>query len=146
MSKQVPAAGPLAAPLAYRIDAGVQADAAQVAQAMAAVWHDAAAALTPIIGSRGLAALYSRCLHVAGMQHPWLLRDDVGLPAAPEPAALPALLARQSDAEAAAGASHFLQTFHDLLVSLIGPVLVLRLLRTAWGPPIHGGRAEDTTP
>jgi hypothetical protein len=56
------------------------------------------------------------------------------------------VLAQRSSAEAAAGGSTFLNTFHELLASLIGPSLTKRLLRSVWEPPSSGTAAQDTSP
>ena len=125
--------GPFAVPLAHRLT--VNATAAEVAAACAAVWLDIDTVLKPIIGARGVAALLWRSLHLAGKSYPWL-------PAAPpldaqafDPAPLCAALAQRPVEQAAAAAHCVLQTFHELLASLIGASLTERLLRAAWGPP-----------
>ena len=134
---------PLAAPLAHRVGAG--ANAAQVADAIFAVWAEIDDALTPILGSRGVAALYMRSLHLAGKAHPWLAAPDEGEPPAVGPAALKSALARHSSSAAAAGGSAFLQTFHELLASLVGASLTERLLRSVWAAPSSGPHKQDTT-
>jgi hypothetical protein len=125
--------GHFAVPLAHRLT--VNATAAEVAAACAAIWVDLDAALKPIIGARGVAALLWRSLHLVSTTYPWL-------PAAPpvdafafDPAPLCAVLAQRPVEEAAAATHSFLQTFRQLLVSLIGASLTERLLRAAWGPP-----------
>jgi hypothetical protein len=98
------------------------------------------------VGEQGLAALYRRTVHQTTMQHPWLSGRDEGLPADTEPAALAALIARQSGTDAAAAADGFLLGFQALLASLIGPSLTARLLRTVWDNPSSGTAAQDTSP
>ena len=48
------------------------ADAAQVAEAVAATWQKIDAALSPIIGTGSVAVLYMRSLHLIEPAHPWL--------------------------------------------------------------------------
>lgn len=123
-------------PLAYRVGRG--ADAGTTADALVAVWQDIDVALRPVIGQRGVVALFNRSVHLTAAAHPWLApgRQDGAAPL--DPAALKALFAQQSVAQAQACGDQLLQTFHHLLVSLIGPSLTERLLRRAWGPPSDG--------
>jgi hypothetical protein len=136
-----------AAPLAYRI--WDESTAAEVADACGALWLEIVAVLSPIIGTRGVAALGQRSLHLASAAHPWLAARQ---PADSDPldaAWLASLLAQRSGDEAAAAGSTFLQTFRDLLSSLIGASLTERLLRTVWGPPdtpTNSPTAQDPTP
>jgi hypothetical protein len=131
-------------PLANRIDA--DADAAQIAGTVLAVWEEIDDALTPIVGPLGVVALYRRSVHLAAARHPWLAGRDEGLLTDTDPAVLKSVLAQRSSAEAAAGGNAFLHTFHDLLASLIGPSLTARLLRSVWDNPSSGAAAQDTSP
>ena len=133
-----------AAPLARRV--GAAADAAQIAAAVFAIWAEVDDALTPILGQRGVAALYQRSLHLAAAAHPWLSAPDEGDPPAVGPAALKSALARQSSGAAAAAGSAFLQTFEELLTSLVGHSLTERLLRSVWAASPSSPPAQDTTP
>ena len=133
----------LAATLAQRV--GVDADAAQIAAATIAIWHEIDDALTPIVGPQGVVALYRRSLHLTVAAHPWVESGPEGARAALDPAAFKAVLAQRSSAEAGAGASAFLQTFHELLASLVGPSLTERRLRSVWTPFSSGPPARDST-
>jgi hypothetical protein len=133
----------LAAALSHR--AGSEADAARIAEAAIAIWHEIDDALTPIVGPQGVVALYRRSLHLTVAAHPWVEGGIDGARAALDPAALKAVLAQRSSAEAAAGGSAFLQTFHELMASLVGPSLTERLLRSVWAPSSSGPPAQDTT-
>jgi hypothetical protein len=130
--------------LANRV--GSDADATQIAAAVLAIWEEIDDALTPLIGPLGLAALYRRTVHLSAAQHPWLAGRDEGVLTDTDPAVLKSLLAHRSSAEAAAGGSAFLDTFHELLASLIGPSLTARLLRSVWDNPSSGPAAQDTSP
>lgn len=123
-----------------------ESDADMVAASAAAIWRDVQAALAPIVGERGVAALYKRSLHLACGDHPWLnaaFEDDVPLLFD----ALRRALAQRTAAEAAAGHGALLQLFHDLLTSLIGSSLTERLLGS---PPVvnfsSGAAAQDSLP
>jgi hypothetical protein len=136
--------GKMAVPLASRV--GQAADATQIAAAVIAIWDEIDDSLTPILGQRGMAALYLRSLHLAAADHPWLQAPDEGDPPAVGPAALKSALARQGSAVAAAGGSAFLQTFRDLLSGLIGPSLTDRLLHTAWEDSSRRPPPQETSP
>lgn len=124
---------PAAAPLAHRVAAG--APVAAVARAVAGVWHDVDLGLRPVIGQRGVVALFVRCLHLTAPVHLWLDAATQDPAAALDLAALEALFARQSAAEATACGEALFEGFQQLLGSLIGPSLTGRLLRSAWSPP-----------
>ena len=113
---------------------------------MFAIWEQIDDALTPILGQRGVAALYARSLHLTATSYPWLAAPDESDPPAVGPVALKSALARRSSAVAVAGASAFLQTFHELLASLVGASLTERLLRPVWPITSSGPSAQDTTP
>ena len=103
------------------------------------------AALTPIVGRLGAAALLNRSLHLAGRVHGWmaaLVEDD---PVVVDAAALKSALARQTSAEATAGSVLFLKTFNYMLINLIGASLAERLLRSVWATFLSGPSAQDTT-
>ena len=132
-------AATLAAPL------GKGGDAAQIADAIVSTWQKIDAALSPIIGQGGVAALYKRSLYLTGQAHPWLAGMHEGVETAMDLAALKSLLAQQSSANAAAGGGALLQTFSELLTSLVGPSLTERLLRFVWPNSFSAPPAQDTS-
>lgn len=136
--------GRIAVTLAEQVREG--ADAACVADHVVAVWQQVGDALTPIIGQRGVAALYKRSLFLIAKDHPWLPRLQEADPPAIDVAVLHSALAQQDPGAAAAGGGALLQTFHELLASLVGPSLTGRLLAAAWALPISGPSAQDTSP
>ena len=144
MSPQGPQIPAFADPLARRL--GPDADGTQIAAAVVAVWREMEAALTPIVGTLGVAALYKRSLHLTSAAHPWLASTRQGMHVNIDLAALEALLVRQRGAAAAAGGGAFLQNFHDLLGSLVGASLTDRLLRCVWANTSSGSPAQDATP
>ena len=134
----------MVAPLARRVteDAG----AVQIGEAVVTLWHEIHAALTPILGQRGLTALYRRSLHLCAPAHPWLAGTDIGDDKTTQLAALQRLIGAQTRDDAAAGGSALLLAFHELLTSLIGPSLTERLLRSAWTHASSGSAVQDTSP
>jgi hypothetical protein len=128
---------------------GPDGEAAQAAQVLQAIWVDIDAALMPIVGVRGLAALCVRSLHLTRLDFAWLGAAIDGQPEAQQGVeAICAVLAVQDDVAAAACAQTFLRNFRDLLTSLIGASLTERLLRAAWTDStssdfISGAAAQD---
>jgi hypothetical protein len=119
----------IAASLSQR--GGSHADAAETADALISVWQDIGAALHSIIGRQGVYALYDRSISLTSKNHPWLAGARTGADNSVDAAALRSVVAQQSAMDAAAGAGEFLQTFYDVLVSLIGSALCEQLLSPA---------------
>lgn len=114
-----------------------------VAEAAVARWERIVDVLTPILGQRGVAALYRRTLNVAGDLHPCLVQaQESGEPVNFK--RLRRVLAHQEPNVATAAADASLQTFHELLDSLIGSALTQRLLGSVWSPIFSGLPAQDS--
>ncbi|MDB5856989.1 MAG: hypothetical protein JWQ76_678 [Ramlibacter sp.] len=140
-----PAAPPIQSFLSQRVREG--ASAGQVADMVDSAWRQIVAALAPVIGQRGVAALYKRSLHLATAPHPWLAAaQDVGSLAEMNLAALRAELVRRSGTEAAAAGAALLLSFHGLVGSLIGPALSGQLLGGVWVKFFSGSPAQDPPP
>ena len=118
-------------------------DAAKVAAAIASSWREIEAALAPVIGHRGVGALFERSLYLARTHYPWLAAVPENIEARMDLAALTAVLQKQGSAAAAAGGGAHLEALHELLGSLIGQSLAERLLRSTWSNPLTGSAAQD---
>ncbi|MDQ3056617.1 MAG: hypothetical protein M3Q96_02565 [Pseudomonadota bacterium] len=129
---------------AQRIDQG--ADAARIGEAVASTWEDIAAALSPVLGSSGVALLFKRSLHLIAPAHPWLARTHEGAQVALDIDALKSVFAQQADEAAANAGVDLLLTFHALLAGLIGPSLTERLLRSVTFSASSSPQAKDTSP
>ena len=137
-------ARPAAVPWVQNVSAN--ADAASVADAFETTWTEIDAALSPIVGKRGVAALYARTLLLCGPGRPWRHLTHDGLQPV-DLTALKAVLSQQSAADADEGCRAFLKTFRELLTSLVGAQLTERLLHAAWAPPsLRGPAPQDTAP
>ncbi len=101
-------------------------------------------ALAPIVGQRGMAALYKRSLHLSRPMHAWLPVAAEGADAGADLAALAAALATRTSADAAAASTELLASFRALLTTLIGESLTERLLRPVWATLLSGPSARDT--
>jgi hypothetical protein len=122
------------------------ADSAQIAESIAATWLSVEVALTPIIGQRGVVALFNRSLHLTAQTHAWLAVARGGIRTEMDVAALKPLFAVQTRAVAAAGAGLLLRTFYELLTTLIGPSLTERLLRSVLATFMSDPTAQDISP
>ncbi len=130
MPTESPTGIPVSVLLAQRI--APNADTSQIADAVVATWREIDAALVPIIGSRGLAALYKRSIHCSAQAHPWLrIEHDAALAVVDFTELIP-LLRQQDSITAMAGAAMLFSTFHQLLSSVVGSALTERLMRPVW--------------
>lgn len=122
------------------------ANVGQIADTAVATWRSIDAVLSPIIGQRGVAALYKRSLYLSRGAHPWLAvaAEDVLQPDGF--ATLHTALAKQTSVNAAAANGALLTTFSDLLTSLIGAALTERLLQSVWSHPSSGHAVQENTP
>lgn len=122
------------------------ADLAQITDAVVSTWQVIETTLSPIVGSKGVAALYGRSLYLTSPGHPWLAaiysKDETPM----DFVQLRSALTEQDSAVAAAGGGAHLQAFHELLVSLIGHSLTAQLLRAAWDNPFDRPAPEDLSP
>jgi hypothetical protein len=103
----------------------------RIADSAEAIWTRIDAALTPIIGARGVNALFKRSVSLVGDHHPWL---QTAYAVARNPkvfSVLSATLSQQSALSAAEVNGELLQAFFELLANLIGRPLTERLLQPA---------------
>jgi hypothetical protein len=124
--------------------AGDDAVPGTVAAAVVTTWHDIARALDPIIGRRGVAALYGRSLYLTADKYPWLMGAHDGADTPMNLDTLHGVIERQDAFEAAAAGSALFRTFGELLASLIGSSLAERLLADAWDNLIRGSPGQET--
>jgi hypothetical protein len=125
-----------------RIDDG--RDASDVAAAAVILWQEIDGALRPIIGQRGVVALFNRSAQLAGVGHPWvvLVRQDANTKL--QFPAIADVFARQDAATAIAGGDAQLLALHQLLGSLIGASLTERLLQPAFRPANLTSPTQDS--
>jgi hypothetical protein len=120
--------------------AGRAPDANAIAAATIAIWPQVFVRLAPVIGVRGIDALFRRTLRVTSRSFP-CVSVDVGHGTA----ALEAISARlrQEDVSTAAAAScELLFAFTELLADLIGESLTDRLLDPVWAPSALASERE----
>lgn len=142
--RAAPPPGPAApaGPLALRLPA--DADEAAVARATVALWLECDAALHPVIGHGGAAALFHRSMRLNAVEHPWLAHGLSMSTTTVDRVALEALMRQRPAAESAAAGEALFRQFHGLLASLVGDALTERLLRNVWPPTSNAPAAQDT--
>lgn len=130
--------------LAQHLDAG--ASSTEIANLVGKVCAEFDLVLAPIVGKRGVVALFTRSLHIAAKSHPWLSASEGGSGNSQvelDPTPLRRAIALQAPADAAAGGVAVLQNFSELLGKLVGHALTERLLRTPWLTFMSGTPARD---
>jgi hypothetical protein len=103
-------------------------DAAMVAGVVGRTWIDIESALSPVLGKRGVAALYKRSLHLSGPGHGWLSEIEEASTSVIDFDVLQKAFIGQGNAEATSAAIAMLKAFCELLISLVGVALTERLL------------------
>jgi hypothetical protein len=127
--------------LARRLSQGD--DAVRLADAVAAVWHAIDAALSPVLGARGVAALFQRGVHQARAALPWLDAACRERDAPIDFSVFRDVLALQAPAQVLLASASVLHAFCSLLDRLIGASLTERLLQPVWDRPSSGHAAQD---
>lgn len=126
--------------------AGDGADSALIAAALSATLQDLDTVLSPVIGSKGVAALLRRSLQLTGAPLP----DPDGLAeCALEPldhTCLLTFLGQRPPQEVLGLGEQLLQTLYRLLGTLIGPSLTARLLDAVFAAPLSAPPAQDSSP
>lgn len=116
----------------------------RIAYRAALAWRNLHAALSPIIGHGGVVALFKRSVSMTRTTHPWLASMPEELERPGDFTALQTVLSQQASVEAAAGNRAVLQTFLDILTSLIGESLAERLLSSVWDDSSHDDMRETS--
>lgn len=112
------------------------------------LWRTLHDNLSPIIGHRGMTALFRRSLYLTHARHPWLA-PVCEAAAEQDTDALDRLrsaLLLQAEAEADAAHCALLDNFRNLLVTLIGASLTDRLMRPVPDNTSSGPAVQDTSP
>ncbi|MCF5053922.1 hypothetical protein GIW50_02795 [Pseudomonas syringae] len=104
------------------------------------------AALAPVIGQQGVAALYRRSFHLCVSNPPRLAVSNDSVPAALDLLALKSILVEQNETDARLFGEALLTTLYELLTTLIGPSLTARLLVGVWLPPSSDTSSQEISP
>jgi hypothetical protein len=130
--------------LAVRVGAGGGEHATAVA--VVALCGEINTALAPVVGPHGVAALYRRSLFLTAQAHPGLAGLHESVETAMDVSALQARLDTLSSEQAGIVGAALLQTFQELLESLVGRSLTERLLSSLWDRPLSDPPALEPTP
>lgn len=133
----------IAAILAHRTRNDIGAGSAS--RCVASLCEDIGVALTPIVGLRGVAALYMRSLFLTSHAHPVLSGLHEGVQSTMDLSPLTAALASLGETEASTVGAALLQSFYELLGSLVGLSLTERLLSSLWDHPLSDIPALEPT-
>ena len=123
---------------------GAAPDARTIAEATLSTWHQVSVRLTPVIGVRGVEALFSRSLYLTALTFPWLVlageqEDNTVLLAI-----FRARLESQEPAVVTEASYVLLVTFTELLETLIGESLTDRLVGPVWASPSLASKPETS--
>ena len=105
-----------------------------LAQSTMDTWAHMAERLEPVIGARGVDALFSRSLHLVGKNHKWLDTSGVKGNDAVSLASIKRSFQGSETSTGMDAACALLATFTELLANLIGESLTTRLLAAVWLP------------
>jgi hypothetical protein len=97
------------------------------------LWEQMATQIISIIGEGGFDSLYLRSVFVVQSTYPWLATVSLQSKIGQRFTDLKISFEGQSFEQASAANSLLLITFTDILASLIGEQLTIRILRSAWG-------------
>lgn len=100
------------------------------------LWTQMAAQIISIVGEGGFNSLFARSIFLTQAIFPWLAIPLPSPQSRDRFAELKASLEGQLPAQACAANTHLLITFTDILASLIGEELTIRILRSAWSVEI----------
>lgn len=106
----------------------IGSDSGQVADSALSIWREIDACLAPVIGRRGVEALFQRSLHLVERDYPWLLAAHSAANELSDFTALWQALGLQTCIKAVAGNAALLNAFYSLLINLIGESLTRQLL------------------
>lgn len=123
---------------------GSGADSSAIADAAVRTWTRAASVLAPLIGEGGMRALYTRSLHLTRSTFPWLATVEEPAQVDAPFTDLRASLEHREPVEAIDASTALLVTFAELLVTLIGEALSMRLLSSAWADGDPGTTTQET--
>ena len=105
----------------------------KVADAAIDLWEQLAAQIISIVGEGGFNSLYMRSVFLTQSTFPWLSAVSLSPQTDQRFTDLKISLEGQTPEQVSAANSHLLITFTDILATLIGEQLTIRLLRSAWG-------------
>ena len=117
-------------------------DAETVVDNEIGLWERLAIQVTAIIGKNGFTSLYERSVFLVLPIFPWLVPGPLSK-SDHRFEELKISLEGQNPAQAHEANSQLMITFTNILASLIGEQLTIRILRAAWGDDSRDSSAEE---
>jgi hypothetical protein len=108
------------------------------------LWERLANQVTAIIGKNGFTSLYERSVFLVQPAFPWLAPGPQLSKSDHRFEELKMNLEGQNPAQAHEANNRLMITFTDILASLIGEQLMIRILRAAWGGDAWDNSVEDS--
>ncbi|MGV8941007.1 MAG: hypothetical protein ACOH1P_05615 [Lysobacter sp.] len=129
-----------------RTRVGASVDPARVADVLIGILREIEATLGPTLGTHGVLLLIRRGFYLTPSLRPLLASTPTGaqLDADSHFDALREMLLNQTIADALTVGTVLLQTFYDLIVTLVGLPLTERLLRSVWASYSSGMPAPES--
>jgi hypothetical protein len=122
---------------------GGATDTGAICDALAETWSLMSALLKPVLGERGVDAIFRRSLYLTSITCPWITFGLEPADSATLLAAFQEILAVRKPDDAAEAAYTLLVNFTELLTTLIGASLTGRLLGPVWGAPTASADQEN---
>lgn len=134
----------IVASLALRVDR--VEDIGQVADVIVTMLLDTNASLVPIIGPKGVAALYRRSLHLSLSLNPRLAGTYQALADPLDLTQLKSIFIQQDQNDVIFFGEELFKALYELLVKLIGSSLSRRLLLDVWDTHLSTPPSQETSP
>ena len=115
----------------------------KVADAAVELWAQMATQIISIVGEGGFDSLYARSLYLNQTIFPWLAADSAFPQTGSRFANLKMNFEGQTPALAIEANCLLLITFTDILASLVGELLTIRILDTAWNNNTQGTAGKE---
>lgn len=116
----------------------------KVADAEINLWEQMATEIISIVGEGGFDSLYARSLFLSQATFPWLAASSASSQPGPWFANLKMNLEGQTPALASEANCLLLITFTDILASLVGEPLTVRILDSAWNNDTHDTAGKES--
>jgi hypothetical protein len=125
------------------VEAALRRHPEAVVQNTLRLWAQLAPELISIIGEGGFMPLYARSLRLACKQYPWLAQEGKAPSGNELFTPLKERLQAQDIAQAHEASLALFNIFLDLMASLIGEELTIRILHSAWSRETSETPAKD---
>lgn len=116
----------------------------KVADAAVSLWAQMATQIISIVGEGGFDSLYARSLYLSQATFPWLAAGSTSAQTSSRFTNLKINFEGQTPALASEANCLLLITFTDILASLVGEPLTVRILDSAWNNDTQGTAGKES--